>query len=141
MGLTTDTLAHEINTMSYVVQCVHAIYLENMGFIIDKIGVCLDGGSHLVEIGSLFQFYIHHAAVYALTYRNGHGKCIFHASLRTHANAVSHGTTRTEIGVRDAFGGKTLHEGAHDTVASWIPTCGDNADGTTILSCLVERAT
>ena len=52
---------------------------------------------------------------------------------------MSHGATGSEIGVADAFGSEALHERAYDAVATGVPSCTDDADGTMLFCCLIER--
>ena len=72
LGLTAHSLAHQVDTMSHVAHVINTLYLKDMSLIVGKIGVCLDGLGHLFEIGTLFEFHVYHAAVYALAQWYGH---------------------------------------------------------------------
>ena len=67
--------------MTHVAHVVDALYLEHVGLIAGEVGIGLDGSSHLFELGTLFELYIHHAAMDALAEGNGHRECILHTSL------------------------------------------------------------
>ena len=41
LGLTTDTLAHEVHTMTHVAHVVNAGYLEHVGLIAGEVGIGL----------------------------------------------------------------------------------------------------
>ena len=49
LGLTRDTLAHQVHTMSHVAHIVDALYLEDMRLVRGEVGVGLD------VLGDLFQ--------------------------------------------------------------------------------------
>ena len=100
-----------------------------MGLVAGEVGVGLDGSRHLVELGALLQFHIHHAAVDAFTQGDGHRQGVLHAGLRTYADRVAHRHTRAEVRIAEALGGKALHQRADDGVAARVPTGGNDADG------------
>ena len=72
LGLAADTFAYEVDTMTHVAHIVNALNLENVGFVAGEVGICLDGGCHLLEFGTIFELYIYHTAMDALAKRNGH---------------------------------------------------------------------
>ena len=102
--------------MAYVIECIYTLHLEDMRLVAAEIGVSLDGCRHLLQFGTLLQFYVHHAAVNALTHGNGHAECILDTLLGADTHAVSHGTAGAEIGVTDALRGEALHERTYDAV-------------------------
>ena len=67
-----NTLACEIHTMSHVKQVVHARNLLYVCLVVDKVWVGFNGSCNLIEVISLLNLNIYHAAVYACAYRNGH---------------------------------------------------------------------
>ena len=42
LGLTANTLAHQVNTMAHVANIVNALYLEHVGLVRSEVGVGLD---------------------------------------------------------------------------------------------------
>ena len=70
--LAADTFAHKVHTVTHVAYIVDALYLEDMRLIAGKIGVGLDGCCHLFELGTVFEFYIDHAAMDTFAKGNGH---------------------------------------------------------------------
>ena len=73
-------------------------------------------------------------------HRDGHGEGCFHAFDGFYSHGVSHAHARAEVRVADAFGSKTLHQGADDGVTSRIPSGGDDGHGVVFFSHSVERA-
>ena len=63
LSLSADALAYEVYAVAHVANIVNAGYLEYVGFVAGEVGVCLDGCCHLVELSTVFQLYIYHAAV------------------------------------------------------------------------------
>ena len=59
---------------------------------------------------------------------DGHAECFLHSFDCFHCHGVSHGHSRTEVGVGDAFRCESLHECADDAVGTRIPSGGDDAD-------------
>ena len=119
--------------MTHVAHIVDTLYLEHMSLIRGEVRISLDGGSHLLKLGTLFELYIHHAAVDTLAEGNRHRERILHAGLGTYADAVAHRHTRTEVGIAESLRSKTLHQGADDGVGTRIPACGNDADGIRLL--------
>lgn len=76
LGLSTDTLAYEINPMAHVAYGVNARYFLNISFIISEIRVALYSLGHFLKTGAVFKFYIYHAAMYAFTLRDGHRQSV-----------------------------------------------------------------
>ena len=76
-----------------------------------------------------------------LTKWDGHGKSIFYPLLGTYTDAMSHRHAGTEIGVGESFWCKALHQGAHDRVATWVPSGSNNADGARLAVDLHESLT
>ena len=90
LGFSTHTLAHQMYTMTHVTHIVNALHLENVSLVVGEIGVGLDGGSHILQLSTILQLYIHHAAMDALTQGDSHRQSILHASLRAHTDAMAH---------------------------------------------------
>ena len=67
-----NALAGEVHAVTHVKQVVNARNLLHMCLVIDKIWVGLDCSCNLVEVVTLLNLNINHAAVYACTYRNCH---------------------------------------------------------------------
>ena len=59
-------------TVPHVAYVVDALYLEYMCLVAGEIGVSLDVLGHLLQCVAVFQLYIYHAAVDALTQGDGH---------------------------------------------------------------------
>ena len=72
MRLARYTFANQVHAVAYIVQVIHTSYLFHVRFVIHEIRVSLDGCFYLLEVGTFFQFYIHHTAMDSCTYRNGH---------------------------------------------------------------------
>ena len=138
--LSANTFAHEVYTMTYIVQGIHALHLEYVCLVGREVRVGLYLFGHLFKRCTLFKLYIHHTAMYAFAHRDSHGESILDSLLGTYANAVPHGTARAEVGVCQSLGGKAFHQGAYYAVGTWIPTGSNDADGTTLLGCLVQGA-
>ena len=85
--------------MSHVAHVVNRLNGEDMCLVGSKVGVGLDGSRHLLELCPVFQLYIHHAAVDALSQGNGHRQGIPDTLLGAHADAVSHRHAWSEVGV------------------------------------------
>ena len=64
---------------------------------------------------------------------DSHRKGVLDASLRTYADAVTHGHTRTEVGVGQSLRCEALHERADDGVGTRVPTGSNDADGIGLL--------
>ena len=103
VGLATDALASEVDTVTYVIEGIDALYLEDMGLIVGEVWVCLDSLGDLSEVSTGLEFYIDHATVYAFAYRDGHREGILDTCLGTYADRVTHRATRTEVGVGESL--------------------------------------
>ena len=119
--------------MSHVTNVVNALHLEDVRLVIGEVGVGLDVFRHLLQRKAVFQLNIHHTAMNAFAQGDGHRQRILHTLLAANTNAVAHRHTRTEVGIAQALGGQTLHQGAYNAVAARIPTGGNDADGVGLL--------
>ena len=127
--------------MTYVVELVYRVDLHHVGLVVHEISIGFDGCLHRLEVGTILKLHIHHAAMYAGSYRYGHRQCVAYAWYGTHSNRVTHRATRAEVGVADAARCKTLHQSAHDGVAARIPSGTDDAHDAVLLGYGVEGAT
>ena len=140
LGAAAHALAGEIDPVAHIDHIVHAGHLSDVCFVVDKVGVGLDGGCHGVEIMAFLNLHIDHAAMDARARGDGNGEGGIDARDSLDGYGMAHRHARAEVGVGDALGGDGLKEGAHDAVAAWIPTSGDDAHGASGLGTLVERA-
>ena len=129
LGLTADALADEVDTMTHVANIIDALYLEDVRLVAGEIGVSLDILRDLFECEAVLQLDIYHATVDAFAQGDSHRKGVLDASLRTYADAVTHGHTRTEVGVGQSLRCEALHERADDGVGTRVPTSSNDADG------------
>jgi len=141
LGLSADTLAHEVHTVAHIANVVDAFYLEYVGLVRGEVGVGLDVLSHLLQRVAVFQLYIDHAAMDAFAQGDGHREGVLDTSLRAYADAVAHRHARSEVGIAQALGGEALHQGAHDRVGAWVPSGSNDADGIGLLVDLHEALT
>lgn len=133
LGLAADAFAHEVDTVAHVADGIYALYGKDVGLVVGEVGVGLDGGGYVFELGAVFELYIDHAAMNAFTEGDGHGEGVLDTGLGAHADAVAHRHAGAEVGVAEAFGREALHEGAHDGVGAWVPSGGNDADGAGLL--------
>lgn len=140
LGGAAHALAGEVDAMSHVDDFVHRGDFDNVGFVVGKIGVRLDGCGDLGELMAGFYLDVDHAAVDACAGGDGHGEGSLDAGNGFDGNGVTHGHAGTEVGVGDALGGDGLQKGADNGVATRVPAGRDDADGTACLGFGVERA-
>ena len=69
---TRNTLTCEVHTVAHIEEIVNARNLLNVSLVIYKVWIGLDCCCNLVEVVTLLNLNINHAAVYACTYRNCH---------------------------------------------------------------------
>ena len=67
LRLTADTLADEVHAVTHITHIIDTGDLEHVRLVRGEVGVGLDGGSHLVEFGTILEFHIHHTAMDTLT--------------------------------------------------------------------------
>ena len=99
MGLTRNTLAHEIDTMTNVVEVINTRNLLNVSLIVDEVWISLDGSFNSLEISTFLKLDINHAAMDACAYRDGHRESILDTFNSANGNRMSHRTAWTEVGV------------------------------------------
>ena len=116
LSLSANAFAHQMNTMSHVANLVYRFHCKHMGFVVSKIRVGFYLRSHIFKTCAILQFHINHPAMNAFAQWDSHRKRILNTLLATHAHAVSHAHTWSEVGVRQAFGCQTLHQHTHDRV-------------------------
>ena len=133
LGLTTDPLTHEVHTVTHIAHIVDALHLEHMRLIAGEVRIGLDVLRHILELGTIFKFHIHHTAVDTLTEGDGHREGVLDTFLTTHAHAMTHRHTGTEVGLAKSLRSKALHEGTDDGVGTRIPTGGNHTDGVGLL--------
>ena len=119
--------------MTHVAHVIDALHLEHVGLVRSEVGIGLDVLRHILEFSTLFEFHIHHTTMDTLAKRNRHRESVLHTFLRTHAYAMTHRHTRTEVGITQSLGCETLHEGTDDRITTRIPTCSNHADGVCLL--------
>ncbi len=120
--------------MSHVLHVVYRLHGEHVCLVAREIRVGLDCLLHVLKLRSLFQFHIHHAAVQSFALGDSHRERVLHALLGTHADAVSHRHSRSEVGVRQSLRRKALHQRAHDRVGTRVPSGGDYRHGVVLLA-------
>ena len=89
--------------MTHVTYIVNTLHLEHMCLVAGEVRISLDGSSHLFELGTLFELYIHHTAVDALTEGDRHRQGVLYTCLRAYADAVAHRHARTEVRIAKSF--------------------------------------
>ena len=141
MRATRHTFAHEVHTVTHIVERIYTLHLVHVRFIVHKIRIRLDGRSHRLEVSTLFEFHIHHTAVNASAERNRHRQSIAHTVNGTHSHRVPHGATRAKVRVAHTLWSQTFDEGAHHRVRTRVPTCRNHAHSTVSLGSCIERTT
>ena len=81
VGLATYTLANEVYTMTYIVECINALYLEDVSLVACEVGVSLDSCGYLVKLSALLQLNVYHTTMDALAYGDGQRESVLDASL------------------------------------------------------------
>ena len=140
MRATRDTFAREVHTVTHIVEGIdrsHGLYVR---FVVDEIGIGLDGGFDPGEISAGLEFDVDHTAVNAGAEGDGDRKGIANAIDSANGNRVSHGTAGTEIRVAHALRGEALHEGTHNGVGTRVPTGSYYAHGVVCLGDFIEGA-
>ena len=137
---TRDTFTREVHTVTHIVEGInrsHGLYVR---FVVDEIGIGLDGGFNSGEISAGLEFDVDHTAVNAGAEGDGDRKGIANAIDSANGYRVSHGTAGTEIRVAHALRGEALHEGAHNGVGTRVPTGSYYAHGVVCLGDFIEGA-
>lgn len=134
-----DAVADEVDTMANVVESLNRGNLDDVGLIVSKIVVGLDGSCNVLEFVALFELHINHATMDASAEGYGHREGILNTRFALDTHGVTHGTTGTKIGVGETFGRHSLHDGADHGVGTWIPTSGDDGSSAMLFGHRIER--
>ena len=129
MCLSRDAVAHKIDSMCDVVEGIDALHLNDMRLVVREIVIGQDSRLYSLKIRTFFELYIHHTTMDTCAQRNRHTQGILHARFGLRGYRMTHRTTRTEIGVGQAFRSKRHKDGTDHRVRTRIPTRGDDTDG------------
>ena len=72
VGGAADAFACHVDAVTYIVEGIDAFYGEYVCFVAGKVWVGFDGCCDFGDVCSVFEFYVYHAAVYALPEGYGH---------------------------------------------------------------------
>ena len=140
MGRTRNTLAHQIDSVTFIHQRIYRRNRKDMGFIVFKVVILQNRSLHLLKVVSILQLDVDISSVDTGSQRNGHRQGVLDTRFSLCRYRMTHAHAGSKVGIGDALWRTSFQQSTNHRVRARVPAGRNNRNGTGNLGCFVQFA-